>query len=74
MRLSGGLPASRAGIVQEDDEEEDNDKGVKEDLCNDHNVRMDLTPCFKGRCCSRKKVMMRVSKKIMAMITMYGRT
>ena len=64
MRLSGGLLASRAGIVQEEDEEKDDDMGVKEDLCNDHNVRMDLTPCFKGRYCSR------MSKKIMPMITM----
>ena len=49
MRLPGGLPASRAGIVQGDDEEEDDDKGVfvKEDHGNDHNVRMNLTSCFK---------------------------
>ena len=41
MRLPGGLPASRAGIVQGDDEEEDDDKGVKEDLDhgNDHNAQ-----------------------------------
>ena len=40
------------------------------------------TPCFKGRYCSRKKMMIRmskmmmrrVSKKITAMITMYGWT
>ena len=60
MRLSGGLLASRAGVVQEEDE----DEGVNKDHGNDHNVRMDLTPCFKGRYCSR------MSKKIMPMITM----
>ena len=37
MRLPGGLLASRAGIVQEEDEEKDDDKkGVNEDHGNDH--------------------------------------
>ena len=54
MRLSGGLPASRAGVVQEDDDENDDDvEGVNEDHGNDHNARMDLTSCFKDMFSSR---------------------